>query len=318
MKNQAAPTGPAGARFAPSRREALALLVAGSAAARAQDRSGAFNLALSESVVGDVNLNDARAAMTVWINRLTKELGLSVRIAPEIFEKAEAFPARLRAGSLDAVAVNILEYRRMSTLLDDRQVTVPVQARRLEYVLLVNSNAGIASVADLKGRSLTLLESPPACMAPAWLWTLVHGLEPAGPSRFFGSITREPRPAKVMLPVFFGQVEACVTTSESFATMSELNPQMGKRMKSLAVSPEIVASLYGFRKGWIDGTRERMMSAWQNIGNTASGRQVLTMFQINGLATKDIVCLKATLAILTQAERAGYKPGLPGGDGTAR
>jgi ABC-type phosphate/phosphonate transport system substrate-binding protein len=308
---------PVPARHGPSRRQALALLVAASAGARAQDQSKAFGLGLSESVVGDVNLNDARAAMTVWINRLTKELGLSVRIAPEIFEKAEAFPARLRAGTLDAVAVNLLEYRRMSTLLDDRQVTVPVQARRLEYVLLVNSNAGIAKVADLKGRRLTLLANPSACVAPAWLWTLIHPLEPAGPGRFFGSITREPRPAKVMLPVFFGQVEACVTTSESFATMSELNPQMGKRMRSLAVSPEIVASLYGFRKGWDQRSRDRMKAALANVGNSASGRQVLALFQINGLAARDTSCLDSALAILDQADRAGFKPGNPGAAGAA-
>jgi hypothetical protein len=302
------PTGPAGARAALSRREALALLLAGSAAARAQDRPGSFSLGLSESVVGDVNMNDARAAMAVWISRLVQELGLVVRIAPEIFENASAFPARLRDGSLDAVALNLLEYQHMSSLLDDRQVTVPVQARRLEYVLLVNSNAGFAKVADLKGRRLTLLASPSACVAPAWLWTLVHPLEPAGPRRFFGSITREARPAKVMLPVFFGQVEACVTTSESLATMSELNPQMGKRMKTLVVSPEIVDSLYGFRRGWDRRSRDRMSAALANIGSSASGRQVLTLFQINGLQARDTSYLDSALAILDQAEQTGYRP----------
>lgn len=289
------------------------MMLAATATALGQIPPAFFSMALSESVVGNVNVNDARAAMRVWISRISKEVGLTVRISPEIFENAATFPARLREGSLDSIAVTLLEYMRLSTLLDAKQITIPMTARRLEYTLLVNSGSGIAKLADLKDRKISVLDATQASVLPAWLWTLVHPLEPAGPGKFFSSIARETRPGKAILPVFFGQMDACVVTSENFATMADLNPQMGKRLISLAVSPEIVPSLYGFRKGWDERSRERVRAAMADIGNSTSGRQVLTLFQINGLASRDPSYLESTLAIVRQAERAGYKAAPLGG-----
>jgi ABC-type phosphate/phosphonate transport system substrate-binding protein len=296
------------ARHGLSRREALALLAASPLTARAlgQDTGPAVTVAISSSLVGEVSLNDARAAMAVWLGRLTREMELDARWNPEVFEDARTFGSRLRAGALDAVVVSITEYRPLAPLLDDSVIAVPVMKGKLHYVLLTRSGAGIGSLADLKGRSLILHDSPFTRVAPAWLATLVHAIEPGGLKRYFGAITSEARPAKAMLPLFFGQADACVTTSETFTTMAELNPQMGKRLAVLATSPEIVPSVYAFRKGWDHRLRSRMWKAMEDMGRSQSGKQVLTLFQIERLEGKDRSHLQGTLSILSQAARAGF------------
>ena len=69
----------------------------------AADSSAPVHLAISESVVGDVNLNDARAAMLVWIKRLTEDL--NVVIDTKLFTSTQEIVERTRKGQLDAVAV---------------------------------------------------------------------------------------------------------------------------------------------------------------------------------------------------------------------
>src|SRR5664280_1805839 len=75
----------------PSRRQTLAVMLGAggwlAAALEAADGGAPIHLAISETVVGDVNLNDARAAMLVWIQRLTQDL--NVVIDPRLFNSTQ-------------------------------------------------------------------------------------------------------------------------------------------------------------------------------------------------------------------------------------
>src|SRR5580658_4117391 len=73
-----------------TRRQALALMLGAGVlnwlprALAAADAP--LRLAFSESLVTDVNINDARAAMLIWIKRLMVELNLVVEYSPKVFE----------------------------------------------------------------------------------------------------------------------------------------------------------------------------------------------------------------------------------------
>lgn len=291
-----------------SRRNAvLALAAAGSSSARAAE--DILRLGISESLVRDVSIADAKAAMVIWMKRIAEDLRLDLRHIPEVFESPDRLTAKLQQGLLDTVAVNLLEYRRLREWLDPREITVPSQKMALNYVLLVRSDSGVAKVADLRGRRLLLLDSLQTCVAPAWLSTLIGGGGQETVGSFFGLVSRKPKPSQVILPVFFGQMEACLTTQLSFLTAGELNPQMPTRLKPLAVSPEIVASLYAFRKGWDSSLRARIVRAMTGLASSTSGRQVLTLFQCESLLVRDVACLDAALSILARSERTNGRNG---------
>lgn len=271
-----------------------------------------LRLGLSDSLIADVNPADARAAMSVWIKRLTSGLDVELQIDPGIFEPADQLLGKLRTGQMDTLAVTVGEYRRITEYLDPKEIVVQTQKGKLEYVLLVRSDAADKGIAQLRGKRLVMLKSVQTLVAPAWLANLVSAEEAGGPERFFGSITLEAKPSQVVLPVFFGRADACLTTGLSFATMCEMNPQVGLRLRPLAVSPEIVASLYAFRKGWASRTRELVVRALSDLRSSAAGRQVLALFQCDSLVVLPTAHLKPTLAILDQYEKSGRKfSGIP-------
>ena len=157
-----------------SRRRALALMFGASgwlpAVPATADVGAPLRLAISESVVGEVNLNDARAAMQVWMKRMAQDMNLVVEYNPKVFETTQEILGRARRGLLDAVALNVIEYRQMADLLDSSQVIASAGEEGPEqYAILVRQNSGIQRLGDLRGRRLILLEAPRMCMAAAWL-----------------------------------------------------------------------------------------------------------------------------------------------------
>lgn len=290
------------------RRSTLSLLLAaGAPLTRAQTPVRQLRFSLSDSMIGDVNVTDARAAMIVWLKRIEQDLGVPLSYDPNIFESPARLLSRLRQGQLDAVAVNILEFRRMMDLLDVARVTVPIQKAKLQYILLVRPNSGAGKLTDLRGRRLMCLDIPATCLAPVWLSNILHVDGLGDPELFFGSIVKKTKPSQVILPVFFGQTDACLTTNSSFLTMAELNPQVSKQLLPIATSPELVSTLYAFRKGWNDRSRELVMHSLEDLRLSAGGRHILNMFQCDRLVVQPGACLQSALEIVAQWERNGGK-----------
>jgi ABC-type phosphate/phosphonate transport system substrate-binding protein len=307
QKSNHAPAVEAAGSASSGRRHALRVLLGAScclpAARAARDESPDIRLAISESLVSDVNLNDARAAMLVWIKRISQDMNLPVEYNPKVFDSTLEILTRVRQGKVDAVALNILEYRQISGLLDPNYVVTSDDKGRPQYVLLVKREGPIQKLADLKGRRLLTLKAPLMCIAPAWLSTLLaaDGLEQG--ERFFAGIASDAKVSGVVLPVFFGQAQACLTTKKGYATMCELNPQVGKQLRELAVSPEIIVTAYLFRKSYQGPYRERMSKALANLRESTSGRQLMTLFQFDSLIIRDTNCLASAMTLLDAAER---------------
>ncbi|MFN7938171.1 MAG: PhnD/SsuA/transferrin family substrate-binding protein [Bryobacteraceae bacterium] len=290
------------------RRHLLAALL-GATAYPGHANESPLRFGVSQSLVHELNANDARAALSVWIRRITSDLAVDASFGSDLFISPDRLEEKLRNEQLDAVGISILDYRRMAGLLDKSQVAVPVFRGRFEYVLLVAADSKVHDVSALRGLRLLLLDSAMASAASAWLATLLDSIEPKGPAAFFSSITIHSKPSKVMLPVFFRQSEACLTTHSSYVTMSELNPQVATRLRVLTVSPEIVPLMYAFRKGWKGGVKEKALRAFSAVASTSAGRQLLTLFQCEDLAVKDGSCLDPSIEILAHAERLRKRKG---------
>ena len=245
---------------ASSRRQALALMLGASqrlAGAPAAETAPVLRLAISESLVADVNLNDARAAMLIWIKRMSQDLNFQIDINPKVFDTTLEILNRARKGQLDAVALNVTEYRQVADELDSNQVVAGVGSTGTEqYVILAKQNGGIQKLGDLRGRRLLMLKVPRMCVAPAWLSTILEEGRFGPSEQFFSTVNAESKVSRVVLPVFFGQAEACLTTKRGFDTMCELNPQVAKDLRALAVSPEMVVTFYVFRKNCRPGMDE--------------------------------------------------------------
>lgn len=287
----------------PSRRSVVAALLGG-LAARAETNHP-VRLAISETMVADVNMNDARAAMLIWIRQMMKDLGVTIDLNPNVFDTTEEIIGRARAGRLDAVALNILEYRQIADVLDPTQIVAAAGKAGLEqYVLLARRDSGFQQLGNLRGKRLSILKGPKMCVAGAWIANILDEGHFGASERFFGAMGADPKVARVVLPVFFGQADACVTTRASFETMCELNPQVGKNLEALAASPPLMVTFYVFHKDFHNANRDRFVRVFSELRSSAAGRQLATLFQFDELAIRDASCLASALNVLEAADRA--------------
>lgn len=262
----------------------------------------AVRLAISESILGEVNLTDARLAMRLWIKLMGKDL--NVVITPKLFSNSQEIHDRARRGELDAIALNVIEYRHIADLLDTTQIiSAGGSAGHEQYLLLVKQESGIRRIEDLKGRRLYLLKSPRMCLAMDWLSNTLEAAHLGPKDRFFPAILEDAKFSKVVLPVFFGQADACLTTKQGFDTMCELNPQVGRALKAVASSPAMTLNIYIFRKGYHLPDRAKVIQAIAGLRGTVSGRQLATLFQFDELIVQDGNCLAAALGILRRADQ---------------
>ncbi|MBN9658490.1 MAG: PhnD/SsuA/transferrin family substrate-binding protein [Acidobacteria bacterium] len=290
-----------------SRRKALAML-AGAAAVppawSATDAVPPLRLAISESLVMDVNTNDASAAMSIWVKRIAQEMNIAVDYNPKAFDTSQEILNRARQGLLDAVALNVLEYRQVSETLDSTQIVAESGSPGPEqYLVLVKNSSGLQKPADLKGLRLMMLKNPRMCVASAWLSTILEGGYSGPGDRFFASVGSESKVGRVVLPVFFGQAEACVATKRGFESMCELNPQVARELRAIAVSPGMVVNGYAFRRNYQSIYRERFIKALSGLRSTIAGRQLATLFQFDELTLRDGSCFGPALGVLNAAER---------------
>lgn len=294
-----------------SRRHALASMLGAGAwlprALAAADAGELVRLGISQSIMGDVSLNDARAAMQIWIKKVAQDLGLAIDL--KLFGTTQEIVERARSGQLDAVASNIIEYRQMAEILDPNQIVTGAGEEGAEYYLiLTKQNSGIQQLGELKGRRLCMLKNPKMCVAPAWLLTVLEEGHYGPAAQFFGSITTDTRFSRVILPVFFGQVDACLTSKRGFDTMCELNPQVARELKVLVGSSAVVVDFYMFRKSYQSSMRDKVIRAISGLHNTASGQQLATLFHFGDLTVRDASCLTTALSILDRADRVRSRP----------
>jgi len=201
--------------------------------------------------------------------------------------------------------VNIIEYRQIAGMLDPSRIIVGSGAKgRDQYVILVKRNGGIKKMDDLRGRRLVMQKGFRMCVAPFWLSTLFPERQRGPVEHVFGSVVPETKVSRVVLPVFFGSADACLTQKQGFDMICELNPQVGKDLTALAISPEMVVTLYAFSRNYHGAYRERFVAALSSIGASAAGQQLATLFQYQQMMLTDSECLAPALELIEKAERA--------------
>ncbi|MGC4052304.1 MAG: PhnD/SsuA/transferrin family substrate-binding protein [Paludibaculum sp.] len=269
-----------------------------------------LRLAVSESLVMDVNTNDASAAMSIWVKRIAQEMNIAVDYNPKAFDTTQEILNRARKGLLDAVALNVLEYRQVAENLDSTQIVAEGGlAGPEQYLLLVKLSSGIHKAADLRGLRLMMLRNPRMCVAGSWLSTIVENAHSGPVEKFFGSLNTDSKVGRVVLPVFFGQADACIATKRGFESMCELNPQVGRELKAIAVSPGMVVNGYMFRKNYQSVYRDRFVKALSGLRSTVAGRQLATLFQFDELTLRDAGCFATALGVLEAADRINSRHG---------
>lgn len=271
----------------------------------AEKTASPFRMAFSTSMFSEVNENDVRAAMKVWIMTVANERNIAVDPDLLIFKSAETFAVSAQASTVDGVGVILPEYevfRHLATF-DRFALGVKDGSFTEEYLLLVHRNSAVQRLEQLQGKSLNVVQSSRMSLATIWLDTVLADAHLPRVANVFKRVNTETKVDRVALPVFFGQVDACLMTKASFEVMGELNPQIREQLRVVASSPAVIPTGFAFRADRVSLPRNQMVDAMTQLGETPAGRQILILTQADRIEEHPISCLDESLKLMEKHRR---------------
>ncbi|MCL4813904.1 MAG: PhnD/SsuA/transferrin family substrate-binding protein [Vicinamibacteraceae bacterium] len=124
-------------------------------------------------------------------------------------------------------------------------------------------------------------------------------------------MTSVSKPARAVLPVFFGQQDACLTTQYGFELMVELNPQLGTGLTVVASSPPMVHSVVVFDRRFSPANRDKVVTSLLALHESPRGQQVLSLFGLDRLVEGTPADLATALELLARVDRLRSTRGRP-------
>lgn len=311
---------------------ALALMSASWLSVQGADDVGSsaatpLRFAFSARMFTDVNENDAKASVKAWALALARERQVPMSTEPIILSSAADLKQALINATIDGAAVTAEEYLSLEPELRSTNLFMSFVGGQYteQYQLLVRTDSGITGLRGLSGRKIALFDNPRASLAPLWLDLMLSREGLGTPTNHFAQVLKAQKLVKVVLPVFFRQMDACIVTDRGFQTMCELNPQIRAQLRTLVSSPKLVPALGFIRRGYDSPLRGSLLAALRNLEKSAAGAQVLTLFQSDQMHEGPVSLLDTALELLeahgrqcggTNGAQAAITEPIPGRNGS--
>jgi ABC-type phosphate/phosphonate transport system substrate-binding protein len=91
----------------------------------------------------------------------------------------------------------------------------------------------------------------------------------------------------------------------------ELNPQLGRDLRLLAVSPKVIPIAFAFRRNTSADARKALIDAIQGINKMTAGQQIVELYQSRAFVQRPISVMKPTFEMVRQFERLAGQPAGP-------
>lgn len=245
-----------------------------------------LRLGLTSSLFKGRNESDIVAALKVWAEVLKKEHNVNMDSNIILFATAEEAQAAVKAKSVDSLTLLLSEYAGFQDGLLSGPFLRDETAGTFhdEFVILAPRSDSAWTWSGLRGKKFGLHDAPNALIASTWLNAQLAeaGLGPL--EQISAELVRGPKISSVVLNVFFGKTDACIVSRAGFETMVELNPQVGEKVSIVAASPPIIDSIFCFRKDLTQDQKRIFSHEISQLQNSATGQQVLHVFQADRMA----------------------------------
>jgi len=257
----------------------------------------------STKFLNDVGVADAQVALELWTRELSKSAMPMLKMQPKplIYDNLQSIVNALKNREIDLIAITALDYLKIK---DKVPLEPALSASRRgdvdgdELVLLVRREQQITDLSQLKGKKLTIHAGYMLDTASFWLSTVMATMNLPEQERFFGSVREVKKVSQAVLPVFFKQADACLVSKNSFKTMVELNPQIGKELMVLLTSDKFMYGMLCFHRYLSADVKKQVTKSALNMHTTSTGKQILTLFQIDSITPFKMSLLDSTVALL--------------------
>ncbi len=261
-----------------------------------------MRIAFSSSMFAGLNENDARAAVRVWAEAVINERDLAADPNILLYNSTEKIVQSLTAGDADAIVLTLPELAHLIEHIECSHLfkLLPVGGDSSQYVLLASAAGDPGEqLASLAGEELLLLDNAQSSLALPWLDQVLRQRGLPAATTHFSKITHTEKLSKAVLPVFFGQRAACLVPKHGFDTMRELNPQIGRQLHPIAISPEVIPRLVATRMEYRSPQLPKLVEALTELQDSPAGQQILLIFQTEKVVEITLEDLAPSLELLS-------------------
>jgi hypothetical protein len=145
-------------------------------------------------------------------------------------------------------------------------------------------------------------------LAPVWLGELLAANNLPRMDLFFSNQLLRDNVAQVVLPVFFRRMDAACLARKHFETAVEMNPQLGRDLLALAISPKLVPITLSFQKNCKPADKELLIGAISRMSTLTAGQQIVALYQSRTLVLRPVSCMDVTLDLLHRYARVTAHP----------
>lgn len=261
-----------------------------------------FRIGFSIHTLGEVNQNDAIAAVQLWTQGLANQNNIPVNPEPVIFSSLAEMKLALQDRLIDCINATTPEFVDIENEIDTNYMIAGVKQNSIfeEYIVLTRKSDGFTKIEDLQNKSIIKLNTSRTSLAPIWLETELYKKKLREENLFFGKITEANTLTAAVLPVFFHKADACLVTKSGFETMAELNPQLSQQLKIILQSDPYIPMLFAFRAHYNPPFKDQILNHLENWHNSVGGRQILTIFQTDSIVKLDYTQLHDSLELVKQ------------------
>lgn len=230
-----------------------------------------------------VNRRDAQVAVEMNFDRLSDLKNPNFRVTLEFLPDASKAAKLIEQRKVHFLAITGIEFIRLRSLAAVTPIAVSskVSESPLEpYVLLSRKGISLDDLMAMDQRRLIVESNSADDLGRIWLETALHEKGLPDSTVLFTAIEVAAKSTRMVLPVFFGQAEACLVPKSTFDTMVELNPQVGQKLHTLMQSPGFIQNLACIADYLAPELVTEMKKALLTMPNTDGGRQLMMIFQI--------------------------------------
>ncbi|MGE5498255.1 MAG: PhnD/SsuA/transferrin family substrate-binding protein [Syntrophothermus sp.] len=241
-----------------------------------------FGVAFLKSMFPNVALNDASAAIKVYLGELQRNTMIGFELKPVMFEDNEELLRSYSKENMALVSISSVDFllNRSRLAITPIMVNSTKDSPYEEYILVVKKNGRINSIADLAEQKIGMLSRNYNPLPHMWLEIQMQKNKVVSQDKNFAGISEGKSESQIIMSVFFGQLNACLVTKNAFDLMAELNPQIGMQMKVLAKSPGFVRSVSSFTNKFMKTTFHKNLEEgiWK-VASYPAGRQLFTLMR---------------------------------------
>lgn len=261
---------------------------------------------LGDSFFPDISRADIVAAIEVLGKRAFEKESPDTSFNAIFLSNPDVIQTTLEKGDLEFISLRSCEILQYLDLLDTEQMLFLSQNGSVEqeYVVLVGTASSIQGVGDLKGASLTFDADIADHIAVHWLDTLIMRGHRVRMADCFSEIKTVSKASTAVLSVFFGQKDAVLTTRSAFKTMKELNPQLGTRLREIAVSSRLIPNCICWTKKTSVEKPGFYVALLEHMHERPEGAQILTSFGVDRIVHGSVGQLDSVRELMKQYEEA--------------